>query len=97
MRCDHELFGTCEIIVVVLFYFLIKFCGIIEAVRRLRIQTDGTEDGIAVDGSVAFPDRPGEPDCIFYLRTGMCGYGNSCRFNHPTHIVQVNKRIIYNN
>ncbi|XP_071730035.1 zinc finger CCCH domain-containing protein 3-like [Rutidosis leptorrhynchoides] len=62
-----------------------------EAVRRLRIQTDGNEDGTAVDGSVAFPDRPGEPDCIFYLRTGMCGYGNSCRFNHPTHIGQGNQ------
>ncbi|KAJ0801423.1 putative transcription factor C3H family [Helianthus annuus] len=60
----------------------------IEAVRRLRIQTDGKEDGGVVGG---YPDRPGEPDCIFYIRTGMCGYGNSCRFNHPTHIGQVNQ------
>ncbi|KAL4581370.1 hypothetical protein LXL04_017584 [Taraxacum kok-saghyz] len=62
-----------------------------EAVRRLRIQTDGKDDGTAMAGSIAFPDRPGEPDCIFYLRTGMCGYGNTCRFNHPTHIGQLNQ------
>ncbi|KAI4338513.1 hypothetical protein MLD38_023562 [Melastoma candidum] len=22
-------------------------------------------------------------DCIYYLRTGFCGYGPRCRFNHP--------------
>lgn len=37
------------------------------------------------------PDRPGEPDCIFYLRTGSCGYGNNCRFNHPAYASQVAK------
>ncbi|CAI9304000.1 unnamed protein product [Lactuca saligna] len=64
-----------------------------EAVRRLRIQTDGKEDGngTAMAGSMPYPDRPGEPDCIFYLRTGLCGYGNICRFNHPTHIGQANQ------
>ncbi|KAJ4907220.1 Zinc finger CCCH domain-containing protein 26 [Raphanus sativus] len=36
-----------------------------------------------------YPDRPGERDCQFFLRTGQCGYGNSCRFNHPlTHLPQ---------
>ncbi|KAI3497261.1 hypothetical protein L1887_39750 [Cichorium endivia] len=68
-----------------------SFHNIEEAVRRLRIQTDGKDDGTTVAGSMAYPDRPGEPDCIFYLRTGMCGYGNSCRFNHPTHIGQANQ------
>ncbi|XP_043805641.1 zinc finger CCCH domain-containing protein 3 isoform X2 [Manihot esculenta] len=33
--------------------------------------------------SSPYPDRPGEPDCIYYLRTGLCGYGSNCRFNHP--------------
>ncbi|KAL7591992.1 hypothetical protein Lser_V15G33303 [Lactuca serriola] len=42
-------------------------------------------------GSMPYPDRPGEPDCIFYLRTGLCGYGNICRFNHLTHIGQANQ------
>ncbi|KAF6176688.1 hypothetical protein GIB67_034550 [Kingdonia uniflora] len=30
-----------------------------------------------------YPDRPGEPNCVYYVRTGSCGYGASCRFNHP--------------
>lgn len=30
-----------------------------------------------------FPERPGQPDCSFYVRTGTCDYGMSCRFNHP--------------
>ncbi|KAG8369998.1 hypothetical protein BUALT_Bualt14G0071900 [Buddleja alternifolia] len=34
-------------------------------------------------GPEPYPEKPGEPDCIYYLRTGFCGYGNRCRFNHP--------------
>ncbi|KAL8142819.1 hypothetical protein V2J09_015851 [Rumex salicifolius] len=34
-------------------------------------------------GDSAYPERPGEPDCIYFLRTGSCGYGTRCRFNHP--------------
>ncbi|XP_073050319.1 zinc finger CCCH domain-containing protein 34-like isoform X2 [Primulina eburnea] len=34
-------------------------------------------------GSDSYPERPDEPACIYYLRTGFCGYGNRCRFNHP--------------
>ncbi|ONM35160.1 Zinc finger CCCH domain-containing protein 33 [Zea mays] len=31
----------------------------------------------------SYPERPGEPDCTYYLRTGLCRFGMSCRFNHP--------------
>ena len=31
----------------------------------------------------SYPERPDKPDCIYYLRTGFCGYGARCRFNHP--------------
>ncbi|KAJ9537347.1 hypothetical protein OSB04_030080 [Centaurea solstitialis] len=34
-------------------------------------------------GSESYPERPDEADCIYYLRTGVCGYGSRCRFNHP--------------
>ncbi|XP_073054448.1 zinc finger CCCH domain-containing protein 34-like isoform X1 [Primulina eburnea] len=34
-------------------------------------------------GSDSYPERPDEPVCIYYLKTGFCGYGNWCRFNHP--------------
>ncbi|KAJ0236129.1 Zinc finger CCCH domain-containing protein 3 [Hirschfeldia incana] len=38
--------------------------------------------------SNAYPVRPGERDCQYYLRTGLCGYGRSCRYNHPTPLPQ---------
>ncbi|XP_051118907.1 zinc finger CCCH domain-containing protein 32-like isoform X2 [Andrographis paniculata] len=31
----------------------------------------------------AYPERPGLPDCAYYMRTGSCGYGSKCRYNHP--------------
>ncbi|KAJ0092261.1 hypothetical protein Patl1_25111 [Pistacia atlantica] len=34
-------------------------------------------------GPESYPERPDEADCIHYLRTGYCGYGSRCRFNHP--------------
>eukprot|EP00250_Pteridium_aquilinum_P001847 c12054_g1_i1 orf=699-2291(-) len=30
-----------------------------------------------------FPERRGEPNCVFYMRTGHCGFGMNCRYNHP--------------
>ncbi|KAK1318916.1 Zinc finger CCCH domain-containing protein 32 [Acorus calamus] len=30
-----------------------------------------------------YPERPGELDCVYYVRTGSCGYGQRCRYNHP--------------
>ncbi|KAK1277499.1 Zinc finger CCCH domain-containing protein 32 [Acorus gramineus] len=34
-------------------------------------------------GEKYYPERPGEPDCVYYVRTGSCGYGQRCRYNHP--------------
>lgn len=34
-------------------------------------------------GGESYPERLSEPDCIYYLRTGVCGYGSRCRFHHP--------------
>ncbi|KAK4758723.1 hypothetical protein SAY87_020024 [Trapa incisa] len=36
----------------------------------------------AVCGGI-YPERPGEPDCSYYIRTGLCRFGSTCRFNHP--------------
>ncbi|XAR58467.1 hypothetical protein NMG60_11013869 [Bertholletia excelsa] len=30
-----------------------------------------------------YPERPGVPDCAYFMRTGSCGYGVKCRYNHP--------------
>ncbi|XP_061374332.1 zinc finger CCCH domain-containing protein 34-like isoform X2 [Gastrolobium bilobum] len=34
-------------------------------------------------GEESYPQRPDENDCAYYLRTGFCGFGSRCRFNHP--------------
>lgn len=30
-----------------------------------------------------FPERPGQPQCEFYMKTGDCKFGAVCRFHHP--------------
>lgn len=57
---------------------------IVEAIRRLKINNNRDRDAAAQ--SMPYPDRPGEPDCLYYLRTGMCGYGSNCRYNHPANV-----------
>lgn len=29
------------------------------------------------------PQRPTEPDCIYFLRNGRCKYGSTCKYHHP--------------
>ncbi|KAF8049995.1 hypothetical protein N665_2070s0003 [Sinapis alba] len=52
-----------------------------DTLRRMKVNEEQ---------SSLYPDRrPGELDCQFFLRTGQCGYGDSCRYNHPlTHLPQ---------
>ncbi|XP_073313660.1 zinc finger CCCH domain-containing protein 3-like isoform X1 [Primulina huaijiensis] len=59
--------------------------GQVEADMMSRLKLGNSEDNGGVgDEAGAYPDRPGEPDCLYYLRTGTCGYGSNCRFNHPS-------------
>ncbi|KAL8250363.1 hypothetical protein R6Q59_034056 [Mikania micrantha] len=30
-----------------------------------------------------YPERPGQPDCSYYMKTGDCKYRTSCKFHHP--------------
>lgn len=32
-----------------------------------------------------FPQRPGEPECSFFIKTGDCKFGPTCKFDHPIH------------
>ncbi|CAN6574206.1 unnamed protein product [Malus baccata var. baccata] len=60
-----------------------------EAFWRLTINDNQERGGVAQAN--LYPDRPGEPDCIYYLRTGLCSYGSNCRFNHPKYASQGNQ------
>lgn len=31
----------------------------------------------------AFPERPGQPECEHYMKTGTCKYGAACKYHHP--------------
>ncbi|XP_010522373.1 PREDICTED: zinc finger CCCH domain-containing protein 3-like [Tarenaya hassleriana] len=53
-----------------------------DAIRRIKLN----EGSDAQSGP--YPDRPGERDCPFYLRTGLCGYGSNCRYHHPPYFSQ---------
>ncbi|KAH8495096.1 hypothetical protein H0E87_018324 [Populus deltoides] len=50
-------------------------------------QETGLEEGVwqlEIGGTESeYPERPNEQDCMYYLRTGFCGYGARCRYNHP--------------
>ncbi|XWS32693.1 hypothetical protein CRYUN_Cryun22dG0011800 [Craigia yunnanensis] len=30
-----------------------------------------------------FPERPGEPECPYFMKTGYCKYEAACKFHHP--------------
>lgn len=30
-----------------------------------------------------FPERPGNPDCDYFMKTGDCKYKSACRYHHP--------------
>jgi hypothetical protein len=59
--------------------------GLSEAVWQMTIQSQEGSGMDAVAGGQPgqFPERLGEPDCVYYMRTGLCGFGQTCRFNHP--------------
>lgn len=50
--------------------------------RERLADRDSSMDGAAAT-EIAYPERSGEPDCVYYMRNGLCGFGMNCRFNHP--------------
>mmetsp|Transcript_28727 Transcript_28727/g.50545 ORF Transcript_28727/g.50545 Transcript_28727/m.50545 type:complete len:425 (-) Transcript_28727:396-1670(-) len=41
-----------------------------------------TPDGY---NSKGYPVRYGEPECQYFMKSGECKFGQTCRFNHPEH------------
>jgi Zinc finger C-x8-C-x5-C-x3-H type (and similar) len=39
------------------------------------------------------PQRPDEPNCIYFLKNGRCKYGATCRYHHPVSYSQQQIRI----
>jgi Zinc finger C-x8-C-x5-C-x3-H type (and similar) len=40
--------------------------------------TDRSASGVQI-----LPQRPTEPNCIYFLKNGRCKYGATCRYHHP--------------
>jgi serine/threonine-protein kinase/endoribonuclease IRE1 len=43
---------------------------------------------VASSPAVEYPERPGAPECGFYVKTGRCKFGGRCHFHHPKGVHQ---------
>ena len=43
----------------------------------------GMWKGVNDSGMQMLPQRPDEPNCIYFLKNGRCKYGATCRYHHP--------------
>lgn len=34
-----------------------------------------------------FPERPGQPECSYFIKTGNCKYRSACKFHHPKNAI----------
>ncbi|XP_047056405.1 zinc finger CCCH domain-containing protein 5-like [Lolium rigidum] len=57
--------------------------GLEGSMWRLGLGSGGEAPAAAAAAGARLPERPGEANCVYYLRTGACGYGETCRYNHP--------------
>ncbi|CAJ1931920.1 unnamed protein product [Cylindrotheca closterium] len=47
-------------------------------------QKDSNEGSFnSYDAAAMLPQRPEEPNCIYFLKNGRCKYGATCRYHHP--------------
>ena len=30
-----------------------------------------------------YPERPGQPECTYFLKTGDCKFKSNCKYHHP--------------
>jgi serine/threonine-protein kinase/endoribonuclease IRE1 len=44
---------------------------------------DDAAAAAAADDAGAFPERPGAPECAFFMKTGRCKFGERCVYHHP--------------
>ncbi|KAL3918821.1 MAG: hypothetical protein SGILL_004056 [Bacillariaceae sp.] len=50
----------------------------------------GNDSGVQI-----LPQRPDEPNCIYFLKNGRCKYGATCRYHHPLNYHDRNGRAGY--
>ena len=63
---------------------------------RTQLSTSSASRNVHNQYRDVLPQRPNEPDCIYYLRNGKCKYGATCKYHHPPtgHDTSINKETI---
>jgi len=51
--------------------------------RSVMIVGDSRQTGPSSTTAEGYPVRPGMPDCAFYMKSGICKFGPTCKYNHP--------------
>jgi translation initiation factor 4G len=58
------------------------------ASQQIVLNTVDGSGGTSAMALQFLPQRPDEPDCIYFLRNGRCKYGATCRYHHPVSFSQ---------
>ena len=63
---------------------------VLSQVPQHIMMNQGSGDGDTMSTMMLqlLPQRPDEPDCIYFLRNGRCKYGATCRYHHPVNYQQ---------
>lgn len=59
--------------------------------QHVLLNPGGSENQSSTMMLQFLPQRPDEPDCIYFLRNGTCKYGATCRYHHPVNTYQQRK------
>ncbi|KAJ6792990.1 zinc finger CCCH domain-containing protein 65-like [Iris pallida] len=43
-----------------------------------------------------YPERPGQPECHFFVKTGVCKFKGACKFHHPKSRFPKTPRVVLN-
>lgn len=85
--------GSCNIFLTCLFVWLIE-----APVYQASEKSLPTPPAFAMSNSVTdkfnprhslpmlgedYPERPGQPECSYFIKTGDCKYRSNCKFHHP--------------
>lgn len=49
-----------------------------------KLTIDGHESAMTFGEVEHLPQRPLEPECLYYLKHGRCKYGTTCKYHHPS-------------
>lgn len=78
-------------------------CGGPPSGQMVFVTTDPSQGAMRSDASShlvngsatgqALPQRPTEPNCIYFLRNGSCKYGATCKFHHPVDVMNRSNQV----